>query len=142
MTIYASPRGARGSRSAGAYANIGLETKVLSATPEQLITLLFDGVLAAITKAGLYLENGDIQGRGTAISKAIDIIDSGLKASLDMEAGGELSRNLAATYEIILHHLLQANLHADAQKLELAKKLLADIADAWRTATSKESAPA
>ncbi|WP_397475607.1 flagellar export chaperone FliS [Pusillimonas sp.] len=140
---YSSPRGARGSRSVGAYASIGLETQVLSATPEQLITLLFDGALAAIAKAGLYMQNGDIQGRGNAISKAIDIVDSGLKASLDMEAGGELSRNLAATYELIVYNLLQANLHADAEKLELAKQLLGDIGDAWRTAsTAKETTPA
>lgn len=134
MMTYSSPRGARGSRSAGAYASIGLETRVLSATPEQLITLLFDGALAAIAKAQLYMQNGDIQGRGNSISKAIDIVDSGLKASLDMEAGGELSRNLAATYELIVYNLLQANLHADPKKLELAKQLLADISDAWRTA--------
>lgn len=144
MMTYPSPRGARGSHSAQAYANIGLETKVLSATPEQLITLLFDGALAAIAKAGLYLQNGDIQGRGNAISKAIDIVDSGLKASLDMEAGGELARNLAATYELVIRNLLQANLNADSEKLELARRLLSDIGDAWRTATSaaKESTPA
>lgn len=138
---YSPARGARGSR---AYANIGLETQVMSATPEQLIILLFDGALAAIAKAGLYMQNGNIQGRGTAISKAIDIVDSGLKASLDMEAGGEISRNLAATYELVVHNLLQANLNADPEKLELARKLLSDIADAWKTATSavKETTPA
>lgn len=140
MMTYASPRGARGPHSARAYANIGLETKVLGATPEQLITMLFDGALAAVAKAQLYLQNGDIQGRGGAISKAIDIVDSGLKASIDMEAGGELARNLAATYDLIIRNLLQANLNADAEKLQLAQRLLSDIGDAWRTAAGASNA--
>lgn len=144
MMNHSPPRGARRPHSAQAYATIGLETKVLSATPEQLITLLFDGALAAAAKAQLYLQNGDIPGRGNAISKAIDIVESGLKASIDMEAGGELARNLAATYDLITRYLLQANLEADAEKLQLAQRLLGDIADAWRTATgaAKESTPA
>ena len=142
MMTYSSPRGARGQHSAQAYASIGLETQVFSATPEQLITMLFDGALAAVAKARLYLQNGDIQGRGTAISKAIDIVDSGLKASIDMEAGGELARNLAQTYDLIIRNLLQANLDSDAEKLQLAQRLLSDIGDAWRTAAGLSKTPA
>jgi len=130
---YSSLQGARRSRSAQAYASIGLETKVFSASPEQLITLLFDGAQAAIAKARLYMENGNTEGRGMAISKAIDIVDSGLKASIDMEAGGELATNLTATYELIIRNLLLANLNADLAKLNLADRLLTEIGDAWRT---------
>ncbi len=137
---YSLPRGPRRAQSAQAYASIGLETKVLSATPEQLITLLFDGAQAAMAKARLYMQSNNIQGRGQAISKAIDIVDSGLKASVDMEAGGELATNLTATYELIIRNLLLANLHADLSKLDLAERLLTDIADAWRTAVGTTSA--
>lgn len=144
MTMNYSMRGARGQHSAQAYANIGLETKVLSATPEQLITLLFDGAQAAVAKAQLYMQNGNIEGRGNAISKAIDIVDSGLKSSIDMEAGGELARNLATTYDLIIRNLLLANLNTDPEKLQLAQRLLTDIGDAWRIAASasKDSTPA
>lgn len=130
---YSLPQGARRPRSAQAYATIGLETQVLSASPEHLITLLFNGAQAAIAKARLYMQNGNIQGRGTAISKAIDIVDSGLKASVDREAGGELATNLTATYELIIRNLLLANLNADLEKLDLANRLLTEIGDAWRT---------
>ena len=130
---YSLPQGARRSRSAQAYASIGLETKVFSASPEHLITLLFDGAQAAIAKARLYMENGNTEGRGMAISKAIDIVDSGLKASIDMEAGGELAINLTATYELVIRNLLLANLNADLAKLNLADRLLTEIGDAWRT---------
>jgi len=131
---YAPARGLRRQHSVQAYANIGLETEVLSASPEQLITLLFKGAQAAIMKARLHMENGNIEGRGMAISKAIDIVDSGLKASVDLSAGGELAKNLVATYELIIRNLLLANLNADLDTLPLAERLLVDIASAWRSA--------
>ena len=131
---YSPARGLRRQHSVQAYANIGLETQVLSASPEHLITLLFDGARAAIMKARLHMQNNNIEGRGIAISKAIDIVDSGLKVSVDLEAGGELAKNLVATYELIIRNLLLANLNADAEKLDLAERLLTDIGSAWREA--------
>jgi len=131
---YAPLRGARRQHSIQAYANVGLETEVFSASPQRLITLLFDGARAAIMKARLHMQNGNIEGRGIAISKAIDIVDSGLKASVDQESGGELARNLVATYELIIRNLLLANLNTDPAKLDLAERLLVDIATAWREA--------
>lgn len=131
---YASARGPRRQHSIQAYANIGMETEVLSASPEHLITLLFNGAQAAILKARLHMESDNLEGRGMAISKAIDIVDSGLKASVDRESGGELATNLVATYELIIRNLLLANLNADLEKLALAERLLIDIGSAWRAA--------
>ncbi len=131
---YPSARGPRRQHSIQAYAKIGLETEVLSASPEHLITLLFNGAQAAIMKARLHMESGNIEGRGMAISKAIDIVDSGLKASVDKASGGELATNLIATYELIIRNLLLANLNTDLDKLALAERLLTDIGSAWREA--------
>ncbi len=141
---YSMPRGPRGKRSVQAYANIGLETEVLSAPPERLITLLYDGALAAIAKAGLYMDSNNIAGRGASISKAIDIIESGLKASLNMEAGGDLAKNLSETYDLMVRNLLLANLNNDIEKLQLAETMLKEIADAWKTSVDrpKSTAPA
>jgi len=132
--IYPAHTGTSGRRSAQAYANVGLETQVLGATPEQLITLLFQGALAAIMKARLYMQNQDIPGRGMSISKAIDIVDSGLKASVNTDVGGELATNLIATYDLVIRHLLLANLNADETQLTLAESILNDISQAWREA--------
>ena len=115
---------------------------MLSASPRHLITLLFNGAHAAIGKARLHMQNNDVQGRGAAISKAIDIVDSGLKISVDMEAGGELAKNLVATYELIIRNLLLANLNADPEKLNLAERMLTDISSAWRSAVDPARADA
>lgn len=131
MMAYARPQSRRGSQSVKAYANIGLETKVNSASAEELISLLFDAALAAIATADLHIKNGNIEGRGLAISKAIDIVDSGLKASVDTSVGGDLAKNLIAAYELAIRHLLLANLNADASHLDIAKRLLGDLGEAW-----------
>lgn len=129
-----TPRNSRGARSAKAYANIGLETEVLSASPERLISLLFRGAQRAVAQARLHMHDNRIAERGAALSKAIDIVDSGLKAGVNMERGGDVARHLIAAYELIIRDLLQANLHNDEAKLNSAEKLLNDLADAWRTA--------
>jgi flagellar protein FliS len=131
---YSLPRGPRTTRSAQTYANIDVQTKVMSASPERLITLLYDGALAAMAKARLYMQSNNATGRGMAISKAIEIVDSGLKASVNTEVGGEVAQSLIATYDLITRNLLLANLNADIARLEAAEKALSEIADAWRSA--------
>ena len=94
MTTYARRPGT-GRHAVNSYNTVGLQTKVFSASPEELITLLFDGARAAVIKAKLHLENGQIAQRGESISKAIDIVDTGLKASVSKEKGDRLPNNLS-----------------------------------------------
>jgi flagellar protein FliS len=71
-----------------------------------------------------------------AISKAINIIDNGLKSSLDADAGGkagaELVTNLSALYDYIAQRLMYANLRNDPALLDEADRLLDNISSAWR----------
>lgn len=126
-----------GSHSVRSYADIGLETQILGANPERLISLLYLGARAAIGQARIHLKEERITERGAAISKAIKIVDEGLKTGLNMEAGGEIAANLARLYDYIVRTLLMANLKADAEQLEIADRLLADLADAWQTSIDR-----
>lgn len=119
------------SRGVNAYAKVGLETGVSAASPHKLIVMLYDGALAAIATAGVQMGAGNIQEKGKAISKAIQIIDNGLRASLDKEVGGEIAANLDALYEYMSNRLLHANLHNDQQALDEVRGLLADLRDTW-----------
>jgi len=130
---YATPRPRRSP--AQAYAQLGLETRVLSASPARLITLLFDGARAALANARRAMAAHDVAARGQAISKAIDIVTNGLKASLDDEAGGALAARLHQAYGLIVQKLLLANLKNDLAQLDGADRLLAEIGAAWRAAT-------
>lgn len=126
-----------GSQSVRSYADIGLETQVLSASPERLITLLYLGARAAIGQARIHLQEGRVAERGAAISKAIKIVDEGLKTGLNMEAGGDIAANLARLYDYIVRTLLTANLKADPEQLDIADRLLADLAEAWQTSIDR-----
>ena len=78
------------------------------------------------------MNQGDIAGKGLALSKAINIIDNGLKSGLDHQQGGEIADNLAALYDYMKRRLMQANLHNDEAAIVEVVKLLENIADAWR----------
>ena len=115
-----------------AYAQVGVETAVLSANPHQLVVLLFDGALSAMKKAAILLNAGDIAGKGLALSKAINIISNGLRSGLNHEVGGELVANLDNLYEYMTRRLLQANLHNDGEAIAEVEALLQNIAEAWK----------
>ncbi|WJD48906.1 MULTISPECIES: flagellar export chaperone FliS [unclassified Enterobacter] len=115
-----------------AYATVGVESAVLSASPHQLVVLLFDGALSAMKKAAILIEQGDIPGKGQALSKAINIITNGLRAGLNHDVGGELSANLDSLYDYMTRRLLHANLHNDVSAIEEVTILLNNIADAWK----------
>ena len=124
-----------------AYAEVGLESSVMSASPHKLITLLFDGALSALAKADIYLAQGNIAAKGNALSNAINIISNGLKVGLDMEQGGELSRNLSELYDYFCRQLIQVNLHNDRELLKQIRQLLAEIADAWKHISPDNTQP-
>lgn len=127
---------ARHRQPAQLYARIGLETRVMGARPELLISLLFEGALSAIGQARLHMQNNNIAGRGAAISKAIDIVDSGLKAAVDPAQPGTVAKQLIKTYELIVYHLLMANLHADQSRLDTAAHMLETLAQTWQDITA------
>ena len=115
-----------------AYAQVGVESAVLSASPHQLVVLLFDGGLSAMKKAIILIEQGDIPGKGQAISKAINIISNGLQSGLNHEVGGDLAANLDSLYDYMTRRLLQANLQNDINAINEVMELLNNIADAWK----------
>lgn len=119
-------------RGAGAYAKIGVESAVMSASPHQLIVMLFDGAQGAIRAARIHMESGNTVEKGKSISKALDIINNGLVAALDTDKGGEIAERLGSLYDYVARLLLAANLHNDVESLDQAERLLDDIASAWR----------
>lgn len=126
-------------QSAAAYAKVGMETGVGTADPHQLIVMLFDGAMLSINSAAISMAKGDVPGKVQSISKAIEIITYGLKASLDVESGGELALRLGTLYDYMCERLLFANLkNSDATLIEISQ-LLRDLKDAWENMGSEAS---
>jgi len=118
---------------ANAYANVGVETGVMAANPHKLIVMLFEGAIAALASALVHMKAGRIADKGKAISKAISIVDNGLRASLDKKVGGEIALNLDALYGYMSERLLQANLTNSPELVDEVAKLLGSLKEAWES---------
>ena len=127
-------------RGVNAYAKVGLETSVISASPHKLIVLLYDGALVAIKSAANHMAAGRIAEKGEAIGKALEIINTGLRASLDKKGGGEIAANLDALYVYMAQRLLTASVQNKTAMLEEVQTLLADLRDAWTQIGEKPAA--
>ena len=129
---------------ANAYAKVGMETGVIAANPHKLIVMLFEGAQIALASALQHMQAGNIPERGKALSKAIAIIENGLRASLDKTVGGQIVLNLDALYEYMNKQLLTANLNNQPELIQEVQALLHDIQGAWEEIAPKSviSAPA
>src|SRR5690242_5261068 len=105
-------------RALSSYSTLEVETGVESASPQRLIIMLYDGALKCVVAAKAAMARNDIAGKGAALSKAISIIDEGLRAALNVQDGGEIAQNLMALYEYISTRLLHANLKNDPKPLD------------------------
>jgi flagellar protein FliS len=116
---------------AGTYRQVGVETGVSAASPHRLVTMLFDGFNDAIAQARKALQQGQIEAKCKAITRAVRIVDEGLKASLDVDTGGRLAADLLALYGYVTVRLTEANLHNDNDALAECAALLEPVRSAW-----------
>ena len=80
------------------------------ASPHRLVAMLFDGLIESVTLARGALAAGDHERKGREIGRAVRILEEGLKASLDLRAGGALATDLRDLYAYAVLRLTQANL--------------------------------
>ena len=118
-------------RSANSYKTIGLETSVMGANPHQLVGLLFDALQQSLAAAKGAILNGDISAKARAISRAVRILEEGLKAGLDAERGGDLAANLRSLYDYCILKVTEANLRNDAAAIDEVIRLIHPVSDGW-----------
>lgn len=121
------------------YKNVGIESGVASADPHKLILMLYQGALLAIASAKNQMLRKQTAAKGSSITKAIKIIDEGLKACLDVKAGGEIGQNLSDLYDYMNQRLLIANLKNDISMLDEVSGLLSGLKEAWELISPKVS---
>ncbi len=131
-----------GPRSAATtYAKVDLESRVNSANQHQLIQMLYDDAILSVAQAVSALERNDIAAKGAAISRAISIIEDGLRASLDPTQGGALAASLDGLYEYMSQRLLLASLRNDPALFSEVKQLLNELREAWASIANAATQP-
>jgi len=93
--------------------------------------MLMEGASVSISTAKHHMEKKQIEEKGAAISRAIDIITNGLQLSLDKSGADEIGERLDALYEYMVTRLIHANLNNDIGALNEIHLLLGEIKSAW-----------
>ncbi len=124
-----SPFAARNQR-ATLYAKVGLETDVQAASPHRLVAMLFDGAVEAMNLACAAIEAQNTELKNRSLTRAVRILDEGLRAGLDLSAG-QLASDLRELYGYLCMRLTQANLHSDLAAVHECQRLLAPVREAW-----------
>jgi len=114
-----------------AYKRIDLETGVVDADPLKLVVMLYEGAIEACQTGLMHMRNEDIAKKGEALSKAIMIIESGLRLSLDRNAGEDIAQSLDALYGYMSNRLYVGHLQNKPEHVLEVVKLLNDLKTAW-----------
>ena len=119
-------------RAASAYKRVNVETGVDSATPHQLVVMLFDALQQYLLAARGAMERGEVVVKCQKMGAAIRVLDEGLRGALNLEQGGEIAKNLDAVYEYCIQRLTMANLKNDATAISEVMDIMAPIASGWK----------
>lgn len=112
------------------YKSVGVGAGLQTASPHQLICMLYEGAQEALAKAIGAIDRSDFGQRSQQINKALSIILE-LKATLDLERGGELAGNLDALYSYMSGKLMEANRENSADLVHEVSNLVNELSEAW-----------
>jgi flagellar secretion chaperone FliS len=118
LTVYSAPTAAYKQQS------------ILTATPGQLVVMLYDGCLRFLQQGALSMRDGNLAEAGSRLSRAEAIIEE-LLSTLDMENGGEIASRLQGIYVFCTRHLMEARIERDADKIDAVGSLLSELRDSW-----------
>ena len=109
-------------------------TAISTQSRGRLIVMLYDGAIKFMKLAIQEIEAGNWAAKGQSLNRAQDILGE-LNAVLDMEAGGEIARNLRRLYLFMQRRLAQANTRKDPQMIREVIALMEDLNQSWKTIT-------
>ena len=113
------------------YRDVSASTSLDGASPHKLVSLLYGALATQIAVARGAIARRDIVEKGRAISHAVRIVEEGLRAPLDLHAGGAIAANLNDLYAYLLQRLTMANLKHDDSALAECGRLVETLSDSW-----------
>jgi flagellar protein FliS len=114
-------------------ADVYRQNAVLTASPEKLVVLLYEGAIRHMEKCRLGLSDPATRrnaATGESLGKAYSIIGE-LRSTLDHEAGGEIAANLDRLYDFTLEQLHEANVNRNPEPVENGLRVMRTLKEAW-----------
>lgn len=112
-------------------ANVYKNQQIMTASPEELTLMLYNGAIRFIAESMQALDRGNLEKANAANQRAQDIVRE-FMCTLDMQY--EISQNYYKLYDYIEYRLMQGNIKKDKSQLEEAKNLLTELRDTWMQA--------
>jgi flagellar protein FliS len=124
------------------YRGVNASTAIEGASPHKLVSMLYQAIAGEIAAARGAIVRKDIAEKGRAIGHAVRIVEEGLLAPLDVDAGGALALNLRDLYDYIVRRLTLGNLHSDDAALADCASLVQTLRETWDAIAPQVEMPA
>ena len=111
------------------YAATQRETSVSSAKPVELVAMVYQRLLDHLQTGKIQMAEGSDSSE--SLTKAIDLITTGLESCLDKEKGGEIAQNLAFIYDWAGKEIIRARLRRDPEMIQGVINAFVPLAEAW-----------
>lgn len=112
------------------YRSVDLEARAASASPYQLVLVLFDGLLDELARARGHIEAKQYQQKGQSLEKCLNILN-GLNSALDYDNGGELIQDLSRLYDYCIYRLADVSVSLSLEHLDEVTRLLGVLREGW-----------
>ena len=114
----------------GKYQNAYKRASVNTMDQNKLIVMLYDGAIKNITFGVEQMRLGNVEKTHTHLVKSKNIVAE-LMASLNMDKGGEVAKNLRSLYSYMFGQLIESNMSKNPEPALLVRKLLMELREAW-----------
>lgn len=114
------------------------EASVLTAPPDRLVVMLYDGVLRFLAQGAAAMRGGDRALARARLRRAEAVIDE-LNVSLDL-GQGEVAERLRGIYLFCKRHLVEAVLEQDPARIDDVARLLGELREAWARVAAEPAA--
>lgn len=106
---------------------------ILTASPEKIVKLLYDGAIQNLERSRIGLSDPSTSHSaevGVALGKALSIIGE-LRTALDHDVGGEIAQNLELLYEFSTHQISEANISRTVEPVDNTLQVLRTLKEGW-----------
>jgi flagellar protein FliS len=114
----------------GNYQNAYKKASVNTLDQNKLIIMLYDGAIKNASFAVEHMKSGEIEKVHNCLIKAKNIVTE-LMATLNMEKGGDVAKNLQSLYSYMFSQLIEANMEKKIQPILVVIDLLKELRVAW-----------
>ncbi len=115
-------------------------TQISTASSVQVVVLLYDGAISSMKLAQEGIVASNFQDKARFIDRALRVVGE-LSASLNMEEGGNVAKDLQRLYEYIQFEVTQANLKNEPSRLEGPIRCMSVIREAWQELAIQGATP-